>query len=161
MAAGRKSPLLLLVAALLQTTLAGAALAQSRQGYHVTDSDGPAAEADTIKVNTIKEVFERLFGCWKPPSLSRANPMDITVVVSFNRSGAIMGHPRISYESPTATDNDRLAYRIAVMEALQRCSPMPFTESMAGAVAGRPFKILFRTHLKSRERRAWLSPKIP
>ena len=69
--------------------------------------------------------------------------MDITIIVSFNRSGAIMGHPRITYESPEATDDDRLAYRVAVMEALQRCTPMPFTESMAGAVAGHPFAIRF------------------
>jgi hypothetical protein len=85
--------------------------------------------------------------------------MDITVVVSFNRSGAIMGRPRITYESPKATDRDRLAYRVAVMEALQRCSPMPFTEAMAGAVAGRPFAVQFRTHLQPQEKRAWLSPK--
>jgi hypothetical protein len=86
--------------------------------------------------------------------------MDITVMVSFNRSGAIMGHPRITYESPKATDSDRVAYRVAVMEALQRCSPMPFTEAMAGAIAGRPLAVQFRTHLKTQEKRAWLSPKI-
>jgi hypothetical protein len=48
------------------------------------------------------------------------------------------------------------------MEALQRCTPMPFTETMGGAVAGRPFKIEFRT-LKPplpREKRAWLTQKI-
>ncbi len=30
------------------------------------------------------------------------------------------------------------------METLQRCTPMPFTDGMAGAVAGRPFAIQFR-----------------
>jgi hypothetical protein len=119
-----------------------------------------AAHAEERQVNTIKEVFEHLGTCWKPPPLSRAKPMDITIIVSFNRSGAIMGRPRITYESPEADDNDRLAYRTAVMEALQRCSPMPFTEAMAGAVAGRPLTVLFRTHLKPQEKRAWLSPKI-
>ena len=92
------------------------------------------------------------------------NPMDITVVVSFNRSGAIMGRPKITYESAQATDSDRLAYRIAVMETLQRCTPMPFTESMAGAAAGRPFWIRFHTSRKPTpqptEKRAWLLPKI-
>ena len=33
-------------------------------------------------------------GCWKPPPASRANPMDITVIVSFNRAGEIIGHPQ-------------------------------------------------------------------
>jgi hypothetical protein len=31
--------------------------------------------------------------------------------------------------------DDRLAYRIAVMKALKRCSPMPFTSSQGGAIA--------------------------
>jgi hypothetical protein len=119
-----------------------------------------AARAEEKQVNTIKQVFERLGTCWKPPPASRANPMDITVIVSFNRSGAIMGRPRITYESAAATDNNRLAYRVAVMEALQRCTPMPFTESMAGAVAGHPFAIQFRNYLKTREKNAWLTPKI-
>jgi hypothetical protein len=119
-----------------------------------------SARADDKQVNTIKQVFERLGTCWKPPPASRANPMDITIIVSFNRSGAIMGRPKITYESAEANDNDRLAYRIAVMEALQRCTPMPFTESMAGAVAGHPFAVRFRNHLKTQEKNAWLLPKI-
>jgi hypothetical protein len=118
---------------------------------------GPS-HAEDKQVNTIKEVIEHLGTCWKPPPASRAKPMDITIIVSFNRSGAIMGHPRITYESPEATDDDRLAYRVAVMEALQRCTPMPFTESMAGAVAGHPFAVRFRNQPK--EKRAWLLPKI-
>ena len=101
--------------------------------------------------------------CWKPPPPSRANPIDITVIVSFNREGEILGHPRITYESEQATDNDRLQYRIAVMEALQRCTPLPFTESMGGAVAGRPFAIQFHNRKpppQPIEKRAWLTPKI-
>jgi hypothetical protein len=118
------------------------------------------AHAEDKQVNTIKDVFEHLGTCWKPPPASRAKPMDITIIVSFNRSGEIMGRPRITYESPEANDNDRLVYRVAVMEALQRCTPMPFTESMAGAVAGHPFAVRFHNQPKSQEKRAWLLPKI-
>jgi hypothetical protein len=119
--------------------------------------------ADPRQVNTIREVYARFSSCWKPPPISRANPIDITVIVSFNRAGEILGHPRITYESEQAGDNDRLQYRVAVMEALQRCTPMPFTESMAGAVAGRPFAIRFRNRKsppQNSEKRAWLIPKI-
>jgi hypothetical protein len=150
MAAGTKSSTFHLSAALLLMSLA-------------TDpvrGQAPAPTPASGQVNTLKEVFERLFACWKPPAVAVAEPMDITVVVSFNRSGAIMGRPRITFESPKATDNDRLAYRVAVMEALQRCSPMPFTDTMAGAVAGRPLAVQFRTHLQSHERKAWLTTKI-
>jgi hypothetical protein len=123
----------------------------------------PFARAEPGQVNTIHEVFTRLGSCWKPPPLSLANPIDITVIVSFNRAGEILGHPRITYESEQATDNDRLQYRIALMQALQRCTPMPFTESMAGAVAGRPFAVRFRNRKlppQPVEKRAWLTPKI-
>jgi hypothetical protein len=121
------------------------------------------AQAEPGQVNTIREAFERFWSCWKSPPSSRANPIDITVIVSFNRAGEILGRPRITYESEQATDNDRLMYRIAVMEALQRCTPMPFTQSMAGAVAGRPFAVQFHNRKpppQPVEKRAWLTPKI-
>ena len=103
-----------------------------------------AAQAQTGQVDNIKEAFARLRTCWKPPPPSRANPeVEITVIVSFTRDGNILGRPKITYESENANDNDRLEYRIAVMETLQRCTPMPFTEAMGGAVAGRPFAIRF------------------
>ncbi|QIP09711.1 hypothetical protein [Bradyrhizobium symbiodeficiens] len=107
------------------------------------------AAAEDGQVNTIQDIFRQLRTCWKPPPAAKARPLDITVVVSFNRSGDILGHPRISYESAEASDNDRLQYRIAVMEALQRCTPMPFTDAMAGAAAGRPFAIQFRSRKTS------------
>ena len=85
-----------------------------------------AGQAQPAQVNTIKDVFAKLRTCWKPPPPSRANPgIDITVIVSFNRAGDILGHPKITYESEQATENDRVEYRIAVMETLQRCTPMP------------------------------------
>jgi hypothetical protein len=122
-----------------------------------------AGRTQPAQVNTIKDVVAKLLTCWKPPPPSRANPIDITVLVSFNRAGEILGHPKITYESEQATENDRVEYRIAVMETLQRCTPMPFTESMAGAVAGRPFAVQFRNRKpppQPTEKRAWLTPKI-
>jgi hypothetical protein len=120
--------------------------------------------AQAQQVNNIREAFERFWSCWRPPPASQATPgIDITVIVSFTRAGEILGRPKITYESEQATDNDRLVYRIAVMEALQRCTPMPFTESMGGAVAGRPFAIPFHNKKpppKPTEKRAWLIPKI-
>jgi len=121
------------------------------------------AEAEPVSVDSIKDLVARLRTCWKPPPASRATPgIDITVVVSFNRDGNIFGHPKITYESEQATDNDRVTYRIAVMEALQRCTPMPFTEGMAGAVAGRPFAVQFHNRKippQPAEKRAWLITK--
>ena len=120
------------------------------------------AQAQPARIDTIKGVYARLHSCWRPPAW-RASPMDITVIVSFNREGAILGRPKITHESAEAGDDDRLAYRIAVMETLQRCSPLPFTEGLGGAVAGRPFAVTFRSRKrppKPEEKRAWLRQKI-
>jgi hypothetical protein len=121
------------------------------------------AQAQPEQLDSIKDVFAKLYSCWQPPPASRANPMDITVIVSFNREGAILGQPKITYESANAGDNDRIAYRIAVMETLQRCAPLPFTEALGGAVAGRPLAVTFRSRKrppKPEEKRAWLIQKI-
>ena len=116
--------------------------------------------AQPAQVNTIADIFARLRTCWRPPDATRAHPgIDITVIVSFTRTGEILGRPRVTYESEQADDNDRLLYRIAAMEALQRCTPMPFTEAMAGAVAGRPFAIRFHKPSPT-EKQAWLIQKI-
>ena len=120
-------------------------------------------QAQPAQVDNIRDVFAKLRTCWKPPPASRANPIDITVLMSFNRAGELLGHPRITYESEQATDNDRLEYRVAVMEALQRCTPMPFTEGMGGASAGRPFAIQFKNRkppTQPTEKRVWLLQRI-
>jgi len=121
------------------------------------------APAAAEPVDSIRQLVARLQQCWKPPTRSQGRAVDVTVLVSFARDGAILGQPRVTYETEGASDNDRLAYRIAVMETLQRCTPLPFSEALGGAVAGRPFAIRFwtrRTSPKPAERRAWLTPKI-
>jgi hypothetical protein len=86
--------------------------------------------------------------------------MQITVLFSFKRNGEILGKPRITFESASASDADRIAYRTAIMETLQRCAPMPFTDSMGGAIAGRLITFRFddrRNLPKPTEKRAWLT----
>ena len=119
------------------------------------------ASAEEAKVNSIAEMFARLKQCWKSPILSVGDPgMQITVLLSFKRNGELLGRPRITFESETASDNERIIYRTAVMETLQRCAPMPFTDSMGGAIAGRPLTMRFddrRNSPKPKEKRAWLT----
>jgi hypothetical protein len=157
MAALRCKPLLWYAAALLSFSV-GAWVGP----IHAEAQILPATPEAADQVDNLKELFARLLSCWRPPPRASAL-IDITVLVSFDRSGNILGHPKITYESEQATDDDRLLYRVAVMEALQRCTPMPFTEGMAGATAGRPFAVLFKTRRrqpKPIEKRAWLLQKI-
>ena len=119
-----------------------------------------AARAEPVRVNTIDELFARLRQCWQPPKLPEGHPgIQITVLFTLRRDGEIFGRPKITFESPEASTEDSIAYRTAVMETLQRCTPMPFTEGMGGAAAGKPIRFRFddrRNNPKPAEKRAWL-----
>ncbi|ABD07574.1 conserved hypothetical protein [Rhodopseudomonas palustris HaA2] len=122
---------------------------------------GRAAVAQEARIDNLDGLFAALKQCWRPPQLAPGDPgKQITVLVSFKRDGQILGKPRITFESATTPGFDSLAYRIAVMETLQRCTPLPFTQSMGNAVAGRPFTLRFddrRTFPQPNEKRAWLT----
>ena len=117
--------------------------------------------AEEGRIDTLKEMFETLKRCWRPPALPRGHSgMQITVMVAFQSNGVILGKPRITFETPEASEADSLAYRTAVMETLQQCTPLTFTKGLGGAVAGRPFTLRFddrRNLPKPTEKRAWLT----
>jgi hypothetical protein len=101
-----------------------------------------AAQAPQPPLNTLEEVSAALRACWVPPPLDQSRPgMQITVRMSFRRNGELFGHPRITFESAGASDEERLAYRISVANMLKRCAPLPFAETLGNALAGRPFTI--------------------
>ena len=102
------------------------------------------AVAEPARLNTMKDMGAALQACWVPPPIDQSRPgMQITVQMSFKRNGELLGQPRITVESAGASDDERLAYRLAVAEMLKRCSPLPFTDALGNAVAGRPFTMRF------------------
>ena len=113
-------------------------------GVSLPGGDGHTQEQAADTVSSVAQVVARLSKCFRPPQLPPDHPgIEIGFLVTFNRAGAILGKPRITYESEYASDNDRLLYRTALAEALQRCAPLPFTESLGNAVAGRPLRVKF------------------
>jgi hypothetical protein len=116
------------------------------QDLRLTIGSRAAGQARTPDrpVNTIAELFEALRGCWEPPAREEAHlGMQMSVRFSFKRTGDMLGTPRVTYTSADADADSRRIYRHAVTTALERCSPMPLTEGMAGALAGRPIAIRF------------------
>jgi hypothetical protein len=102
------------------------------------------AVAEPARLNTMKDMGAALQACWVPPPIDQSRPgMQITVQMSFKRNGELLGQPRITFESAGASDDERLAYRLAVAQMLKRCSPLPFTDALGNAVAGRPFTMRF------------------
>ena len=101
-----------------------------------------AAQGPQLPLNTLNEVSTALRACWIPPPIDQSRAgMQITVRMSFRRNGELFGHPRVTFESAGASDDERLAYRIAVAKMIKRCAPLPFSDALGNALAGRPFTI--------------------
>jgi hypothetical protein len=102
------------------------------------------AEEPRSRIDNFRALWAAMEQCWRPPPIEQARlGMQITVLMSIKRNGELLGKPRITYELPGASDDDRLAYRLAVAAMIERCTPLPLTDAFAGAIAGRPFTMRF------------------
>jgi hypothetical protein len=89
-------------------------------------------------------MFDALRACWVPPPQEEARlGMQMSVRFAFKRSGNIIAAPRVTYASPGAPAETREVYLHAISAALERCTPLPFSDGLGGAVAGRPIAIRF------------------
>jgi hypothetical protein len=77
--------------------------------------------------------------------------MEFTFLVSFRKDGEIFG-ARITYQSPHVSDEERALYYGAMLAALSRCSPLPLSDSLGSAIAGRPLR--FHIHDTRHQRKA-------
>jgi hypothetical protein len=96
------------------------------------------------QLNTIRAMFDALRACWVPPAEKEAQRgTQMSVRFAFKRSGEIIATPRVTYVSPGVSPETREVYLHAVLASLQRCTPLHFTDGMAGAIAGKPIAIRF------------------
>jgi hypothetical protein len=95
-------------------------------------------------LNTLQDLFAALRTCWSPPPLDQAHEgMQMSVRFSFKRSGDIIAAPRVTYASRDASSDTRETYRRAIFESLDHCAPLPFSNGLGGAIAGRPIMIRY------------------
>jgi len=98
---------------------------------------GPAHELDTIR-----DLFDALRACWQAPAERRAG-MEMSVRLSFRRTGEAIATPRITYATPGVPERMREIYHDAIRAALTRCTPLPLSQGLGGAIAGRPIAIRY------------------
>jgi hypothetical protein len=125
-----------------------AAYAQERQGRQGREGcAGSLCGSGTrpsAPINSIKELHQAFFTCFKWPSRFDSYPgMEITILFSLNKAGEILGEPRFTFLTPNVTTEVRAVYQRAVADAFKICTPFPLTESMGAAVAGRPQALRF------------------
>lgn len=108
-----------------------------------TGTAGKNDDGTERRLDTIRDLFAALRSCWVPPEPGTLRGMQMSVRFSFKRSGQIIDPPRVTYSNPEASEAQKAAYRDAITAALERCTPMPFTSGLGGAIAGRPIAIRF------------------
>jgi hypothetical protein len=112
------------------------------QGAGDRDQDRP--DASGHKLDTLRAMFDALRACWIPPASDEARAgTQMSVRFAFKRSGEIIATPRVTFVSPGTPSETRETYLHAITAALERCTPLPFTDGLGGAVAGRPIAIRF------------------
>ena len=108
----------------------------------LADDHRPVNDSDEL--NTLRDLFGALRACWTPPALDEGRAgMEVSIRLSFNRSGSIIGSPRFTYTTREASDAQRDLYRRAVVDSLSHCTPLPLSKGLGGAIAGRPIAIRY------------------
>jgi hypothetical protein len=110
----------------------------------VVAATAPDEKKDPPRLNTIRDMFAALRACWVPPAKdeSRAGTQ-MSVRLSFKRNGEPVGPPKVTYVSRGTPADVRKTYLDAVTTSIERCTPLPFSRGLGGALAGRPIAIRF------------------
>ena len=106
--------------------------------------EAPKYRKPDHELDTIGDLFAALRSCWSPPPAAQARKgMQIAVRFSFNKSGELIGPPRLTYARAGVRASTRGAYLKAIDASLDRCLPLQFTRGLAGALAGRPISVRY------------------
>jgi hypothetical protein len=128
----------------LLALVAGSPAARAEDAQHGT----PLIEG---RLNTIKDVQNAVRKCWRwPPISDISTGMDLTIMLSFRRNGEIFGG-RVTYQSANVSEQERAVYYTALAYAIRRCSPLPISEDLGNAIAGRRFTFRFNDTRKQKK----------
>jgi hypothetical protein len=101
-------------------------------------------EARAARIDNVRQVFAAIRTCWRrAPRRIAYSGQELTIRMSFNNRGEVIGRPQITYYQPGADPHARDVFVNSIMAAFQMCTPLPFSEGLGAAVAGRPFTFRF------------------
>jgi hypothetical protein len=111
------------------------------------DRDHPADRID--------ELGPLLSRCLElPPEGEAREGMRVTLKLAFKRDGELIAAPRFTYTTQEATQDAKAAYHQAALDMFKRCAPLPITDGLGAAIAGRPFVIaIIDTRQKDEEKK--------
>jgi hypothetical protein len=126
--------------------------------------EGPPEPLDRgHPANRLNELGALLSRCLElPPENEVRTGMRVTLKIAFKRDGSLLAAPRFTYITHEAPAQTQAAYRDAALQMLDRCTPLPITEKLGNAIAGRPFVIpIVETRQQASASVAGASPGAP
>ena len=104
---------------------------------------GPSEPLDRDRpADRLDEIGPLLSKCLElPPDEEARAGMQVTLKLAFKRNGELLAEPRFTYTTHEAPEEVKAAYHDAAMNMLKRCTPLPISEGLGNAIAGRPFVI--------------------
>ena len=104
--------------------------------------------AEAAPANTLRELWAQLGQCLQ--TAEGAEGLDLTIVFSLTRDGALLGKPRITHSKPLADADSRRA-AISLARAMNKCLPASITDALGGAIAGRTLALRVLGKRKARD----------
>jgi hypothetical protein len=109
-----------------------------------SQDDAPKYQKPDHDLDTIGDLFAELRSCWSPPPPDNAREgMQMSVRFSFNKSGGMIGPPRMTFATAGVPADTRATYLKAINTSLDTCLPLKFSDGLGGALAGRPIAIRY------------------
>lgn len=102
-----------------------------------------AAGAELAAIDTPADAARYLRFCWKPPQGAAFDGLLMDVRFAFDRKGGMRSTPNIVYFSPDAPQHAQVFYGLSIREAINRCSPLPFSARFAASVEDRLLAVRF------------------
>jgi hypothetical protein len=109
---------------------------------------GPAGAAP---VDTLADLWRRLGDCARVDGVPMAAAgSEVTILFSLKRNGSLLGRPRITHARLLGSTADQHDFVAGALGAVSRCLPIPLTDGLGGAVAGRPLSFRITSHRPER-----------
>jgi hypothetical protein len=107
---------------------------------------GPSEAVDrSHPADRLNDIGPMLSKCLELPSGGEVQTgMQLAMRFAFKRNGELVADPRFTYTTDEAPENVKAAYHAAALDMLRRCTPLPITDRLGGAIAGHPMVVTIR-----------------
>jgi hypothetical protein len=122
-----------------------------------------AAQGTSAKpaVHNLEEMAKAWDACMRPLAVPDHYPgMRITARLGLDARGKPLGPPQFTYVTPRAPERIKIEYKTAILDALKRCTPIPFSNKLGATIAGVPLVLSFDEHGLTRVRLAGSSAYV-